>query len=150
MGEAEPRNLRVERIQGQQHSDGPRRGGKPRLGLRLQDPHDPEDERRYKLVYGYFSRDEEGRRLFGLSAATSPDGLHWTRIPKPLFVDDKPFDTFNVVFWDDYLGKYVAYVRRRVKQKLPPQDRSPSEPTARRYVGRAESTDFVKWTTPSQ
>ncbi len=140
----------MERIQGQQHSDGPRRGGKPRLGLRLQDPHDPEDERRYKLVYGYFSRDEEGRRLFGLSAATSPDGLHWTRIPKPLFVDDKPFDTFNVVFWDDYLGKYVAYVRRRVKQKLPPQDRSPSEPTARRYVGRAESTDFVKWTTPSQ
>jgi len=52
------------------------------------------------------------------------------------------------VFWDDYLGKYVAYVRRRAKQKLPPQDRSPSEPTARRYVGTAESTDFVNWTSP--
>jgi len=115
----------------------------------FKDPADRDPERRYKLVYGHFSEDEAGRRIFGLSAATSPDGLHWTRIPKPLFTDDRPFDTFNIVFWDDYLGKYVAYVRRRVKQKAPREDRFPAEPTARRFVGRAESTDFVNWTSPN-
>ena len=42
----------------------------------------------------------------------------------------------------------MAYVRRRIRRRFPPERRFPSEPTALRYVGRAESKDFVNWTSP--
>ena len=110
---------------------------------------DPRDERApYKLVHHYFEKSEDGQYTYGLSAATSPDGLHWERNPEPLFTDFKPFDAFNIVFWDDYLERYVAYVRRRIRRRFPKDKRFPSEPTALRYVGRAESEDFVHWTSP--
>jgi hypothetical protein len=113
----------------------------------FKDPADPDPDRAYKLVFNYFEGAGDDT-IYGLQAATSPDGLNWNRIPKPLFTDAKPFDGFNVVFWDDYLGRYVAYVRRRIRHRFPPEERFPSEPTPLRYVGRAESTDFISWTSP--
>lgn len=48
---------------------------------------------------------------------SSPDGIHWKLThPKVLSFtrDDKRqhLDSQNVIFWDDRLGKYVAYMRR--------------------------------------
>ena len=114
----------------------------------FKDPVETDPDKTFKLVFHYFKKGDDGEYLYGLRAATSPDGLHWTRIPKPLFTDFKPFDGFNVVFWDDFLERYVAYVRRRIRRRLPPEKRFPSEPTVRRYVGRTESKDFVNWTSP--
>lgn len=114
----------------------------------FRDPVDPDPGGAYKLVHHYFERDEDGQYTYGLGTATSPDGIQWSRIPQPLFTDFKPFDGFNVAFYDNFLERYVAYVRRRIRRRLPPEKRFPSEPTALRYVGRAESADFVNWTSP--
>ncbi|MBU7004351.1 MAG: hypothetical protein HXS50_02205, partial [Theionarchaea archaeon] len=99
-------------------------------------------------VHHYFEKSEDGQYTYGLAGATSQDGLHWIRIPEPLFTDFKPFDAYNIVFWDEYLERYVAYVRRRIRRRFPKEKRFPEEPTALRYVGRAESKDFVNWTSP--
>lgn len=61
-----------------------------------------------------------------LYGAVSPDGLHWTPIPKPLLVHKG--DTDNTVYYDSWLERYVLYTR------LYHQDR--------RWTARAEAEDF--------
>lgn len=64
--------------------------------------------------------------LFGL---TSPDGLRWIAIEKP--VQDKWHDTHNIVDWDETRGKYVAYLRGFYG--------------GRRAVSHVETDDFENW-----
>jgi hypothetical protein len=65
--------------------------------------------------------------LFGL---TSPDGIQWKLLPKPLLIHKG--DTDNTVYYDPWLGKYVLYTR------LMRYDR--------RIIARCESDDFRRWT----
>lgn len=59
---------------------------------------------RYKMVCSY-----DGPAGFGTYVFTSADGLHWRAIgDKPSF---RSSDTGNVAFWDDRIGRYVAYIR---------------------------------------
>jgi hypothetical protein len=114
----------------------------------FKDDHEAGEERAFKLVHHYIRKAGDDY-VYGLQAATSPDGIRWNRIAEPLFTDYKPFDCFNIVFWDEFLESYVAYVRRRARRRFPREKRRfPSEPTALRSVGRAESKDFVHWTSP--
>jgi len=74
-----------------------------------------------------------GCKLPGMYVAYSPDGIHWTCAEdrfSPLLSD-----TAQCAFWDERIGKYVAYVRARTKN-----DRS---------VARMESKDFENWSEPT-
>jgi hypothetical protein len=73
-----------------------------------------------------------------LQIFASPDGLHWrhaftnvvtfTNSVKPHHLDSQ-----NVIFWDDRIGKYVAYFRKNVR-----------EPGSQgRMVARAESSELA-------
>lgn len=68
---------------------------------------------------------------------SSPDGIHWKHTHRDLItyrsVKPHHLDTQNVIFWDDRIGKYVAYVRRNLREKGA-QGRS---------VARAESPDLA-------
>ncbi len=112
------------------------------------DPKGPREER-YKAIHLGFLPDEEYDRIreqfpeadplserrgrhsvvFG---ATSPDGLHWGSLRDPLLLQSS--DTQNTAYFDEFLGKYVAYLRTWVIQ--------------RRSVGRAESQDFRRFDLP--
>ena len=73
-------------------------------------------------------------RLTGdLRGATSPDGIHWTRLAAKLI--DRFCDTQNVAAYDQERGCYVAYVRM--------------SRGFRRAVGRSESPEFAtEWPEP--
>ena len=45
----------------------------------LYEPHEPDESRRYKMLYTDFSKDDDGREWPGFHAAFSPDGIHWTK-----------------------------------------------------------------------
>lgn len=120
------------------------------------DPHGPAPER-YKLVYvgvirsddlvalasGYRSRFGDagvsatafkkgigaGGTANVICGAVSPDGIRWVPIEEPLMV--WPSDTLNNAYWDEAIGKYVAYLRLRRDE--------------RRMIVRAESADFRTW-----
>ena len=61
----------------------------------------------------------------------SPDGYHWTRLPKPLV---RHFcDSWNVAGWGPLLKKYVGYFRGHA---------------GGRSITRAETDDFHNWPMP--
>lgn len=77
------------------------------------DPTAPADQR-FRLITrqadpGYF-----------VDMFSSPDGIHWTLTHKDILKYhplEKPFhlDSQNVIFRDDRIGKYVAYMRRNIR-----------------------------------
>jgi hypothetical protein len=74
------------------------------------DPKAPASER-FRLVA---NPHEFGRML---QLFSSPDGIHWKHTYTDILTFDENkrphhLDTLNVIFWDDRVGKYVAYVRR--------------------------------------
>lgn len=84
-------------------------------------------EARYKAVsQGMWKAFDPPYRITGM---TSPDGLTWTRCPKPIC--DLFADSQYSGFWDSRLGKYVLYGRVFA--------------AANRSIGRAESADFAQF-----
>ena len=93
-------------------------------GSVLIDLHDPDPERRYKLMHKRpWKEGMEGR----VTLSFSPDGLHWT----PYFNDWKKSvrprsnDGVNIALYDEKLGKYVLFCRPNVlaaHQELDPRD----------------------------
>jgi len=93
----------------------------------LHDAYDPDATRRYKA--GVYTGGDQGAGVYGY---TSPDGLHWTRMPKALI----PQAGDRSSIWHDTLRKkYIVFTR------YAPIYRG-------RYIFRAESDDFVTWSTP--
>ena len=75
----------------------------------IEEPHDPDPDRRYKMLYW----DRSVKRDPGIahvSVAFSPDGLHWTRYAGNPVIR-RTGDTHNLLGWDEALGQYVAYPR---------------------------------------
>ncbi len=90
------------------------------------DPQAPLDQR-FRLVS---NPEELGKKL---QLFSSSDGIHWTLTHSDImgFRSEKHhLDSQNVIFWDERIGKYVAYVRRNLRP-AGSQGRS---------VARAEST----------
>ena len=78
---------------------------------------------RYKMVCSYGGPGGAGTYVFA-----SADGLYWRPISdKPSFRNS---DTGNVAFWDDRIGRYVAYIRTW---------------TPMRMVGRCEFDDLANF-----
>jgi hypothetical protein len=100
----------------------------------IKDPLDIDPNRRYKMIYVDWGR---GRRGYGLYAAFSPDGIHWTTYEKNPVITGVG-DTHQLMGWDPKLGKWVAAIR-------PDEDVIPP----RRIIGRSESEDFIHWTKPT-
>lgn len=91
-----------------------------------------ESQKRFKaLAYAH---------SYKLSAYSSADGIHFT-FDGILDVEGH-FDSLNVCFWDDKIGRYVAYVRGF--HDIPDGDLNAGIRDARRI----ESADFVYWTKP--
>ena len=106
-------------------------------------PDVPDDER-----YKAFVRTED---ILGL---VSPDGLHWRLIREEPLLDDGPFDSHNIVFWDTWKNEYVAYTRGisppgtggiyfydNVNKKFIEE---PGKGGVR-WIRRASSDDFINW-----
>ena len=103
----------------------------------LKDPFDPDPQRRFKAI-GWSSYDWDGP-LSGIYTMSSPDGLHWTHTPEPVFhfhprsatSDLGPVGDAQSMMIDPLKRRYVAFLRRS-------PDRAVSV-----------STDFVHWTPPA-
>lgn len=67
-----------------------------------------------------------------LSAAVSPDGLHWTKADEPILENS---EGCGYIHYDDLLEKYIGYIRIALG--------------GRRVIGRAETDDFWHWPDPS-
>jgi len=91
-------------------------------------------EQRYKAVgQGAF---EDAMALWAL---VSPDGIHWALLGERPILRGTPFDSQNLVFWDDVREQYRAYIR----------DFRGGEPgVGLRDIRTATSPDFVHWTGP--
>ena len=88
----------------------------------FRDPTAP-PEARYKAVsQGIWQGSTPPYRIAGM---VSPDGLKWTRCPKPIC--DVFADSQDSCFWDPSVGKYVLYGR------------------VGSNIGRAESSDFTRF-----
>lgn len=100
------------------------------------DPAAPSDER-YKMVVNTDIRqfDPAAKGRVGvLGAAVSPDGLHWQKLPDPLWRESFNNDGSPSVFHDAQTGKYVLFTRANYPR--------------RRSIARAETDDFRHWPHP--
>ncbi len=80
---------------------------------------------------------------YRLGGYSSPDGIHWNF--ECIFDLDGKFDTLNVCWWDEKIGKYVAYVRDFHNI---PEDGDLNRGI--RDARRTESEDFIHWTKPTR
>jgi hypothetical protein len=95
------------------------------------DPHAPSDQR-FRLVS---NPQELGRYLHIFS---SHDGIHWKLTHRNIMKfrsERHHLDSQNVIFWDERINKYVAYVRRNLRP-VGSQGRS---------VARAESANLSRF-----
>jgi hypothetical protein len=82
-------------------------------GMVFLDPNASEDQR-FRFVARFGVKVERGEAVHVYS---SPDGIHWRLTHKSVIIarpqeKGHHLDCQNVIFWDDRLHKYVAYVRK--------------------------------------
>ena len=104
-------------------------------------PDVPEDQR-YKAV----------ARTRDLLALSSPDGIHWSLMQEEPLMTDGPFDSPQVLFWDDWKSEYVLYARGiagadpDVDPKTVKGDPGHEFKGGVRWIRRSTSKDFKDWT----
>ncbi len=103
-------------------------------------PAAPDDER-YKAVI--VASTDSGRGLLGM---VSPDGLRWRLLQEQPILTERPFDSHNVAFWDDWRKEYVAYTRGVRTEGTPGWGASKRFKGGVRWIRRATSKDFRPWT----
>jgi len=101
----------------------------------MKDPHETDPQKRYKAILPRPSRKGHSSVWF------SPDGLHWGEERRIAPIDDG--DTYNCVFWDPTLSKYVLFTRHWGGAKTSGRY---GRRLGYRQVSRSESPDFVNWT----
>lgn len=79
----------------------------------------------------------------GMTGAVSADGLHWTQFREPMVIEVT--DTNLTAYYDQRLGKYVAYTRAwssglRSSKAAPP--RAITWDSGRRSIGRSETANY--------
>jgi hypothetical protein len=100
----------------------------------IDEPTAPDPQRRYKCLY--FARLGQPGAA-NVCVAFSPDGRRWTPYAdNPVLTGAS--DTHTLLGWDERIRRYVAYVRPDIRQTE----------GGVRVIGRAESADFMHWTTP--
>ena len=89
-------------------------------------------EERFRLV-AYVVEMPKALQVF-----SSPDGIHWKLTHKNVLVFESEkhhLDSQNLIFWDDRIQRYVAYIRRNLR---PPGSQG-------RAVARSESSDLGRF-----
>lgn len=76
-------------------------------------------------------------RAGSLFGQVSPDGLHWRLVQEEPILDDPPFDSHNICFWDKWRQEYVAYTRGVAG--------AGTFKGGVRWIRRATSKDFRHW-----
>ncbi len=81
------------------------------------DPNAPPGQR-YRMVNRFSTKDEQ--KTDGVNLLSSGDGIHWKLTHETVMTYRKEtkghhLDSQNVMFWDEGLKKYVAFVRRNLK-----------------------------------
>ena len=110
-------------------------------GTVLIDPNGSGEER-YRFS-GWYS--PPGQSIASLWLWSSADGLDWKRSDRPVLVKKRSYDTQNQIFWDDRVGRYVAYVRLNA----PKARREPGGAlVGDRQIGRSESPDLKQFSEP--
>ena len=77
-----------------------------------------------------------------ITGYVSADGLRWRPVETNPLLTEGPFDSHNILLWDDERGQYVIYMRGI--------DKSVPGPFigGRRAIRRSESADFAHWSAP--
>ena len=95
---------------------------------------------RFKYV-GWWFGDGKGVGLTRVWIFTSPDGTRWRPLgDRPIMAEKSQFDTQNQIFWDERVGRFVAYVRHNEFRH-----KENGERYTIRKTHRAESDDLSKW-----
>ena len=94
----------------------------------------PGSSSRYKMI----------SRVGGISGFISADGIRWQPVrTNPLLPPEKgPFDSHNILVWDDERRRFVIYLRG-----VDPSVEG-SFKGGRRAIRRTESIDFLHWSEP--
>ena len=91
------------------------------------DPRATDPQRRFKMLY--LAKPTMKGASLSSCVAYSADGMHWRQEPKNPLI---PYsDTQIAPYWDERLGRYVAYLR--------------FGPPNIRKIARIESADFLHW-----
>jgi len=98
----------------------------------------------YKAVSSY--RAERKHETFCLNVYKSADGLHFEKAGE-ILRGKGAFDSMNIAFWDERLGKYFLYMREYHPLDTAHQIEYEEE-THVRDVRVTYSDDFVNWTEP--
>lgn len=99
----------------------------------LLDPNQEEGSKtRYKMI----------SRVHGISGYVSADGIAWDPVATNPLLSNGPFDSHNILLWDDERERYVIYLRG-VDPSVPGPFKG-----GRRAIRRSESSDFLHWTEP--
>lgn len=93
----------------------------PNVGV-FRDPHDPDPQRRFKMVYDVGL----GKPRVRFSA----DGMDWSEPEEPLGFSRGNGDTHNNALWDERLQRYLWFTKLYIGE---------------RTVARLESTNFKTW-----
>ena len=119
-------------------------------------------EQRYKMIFGGGPRlphvrldcDLPPKNIYhAIYGASSPDGIHWRFFKQPII----PWynDTMNVCYWDDRVGKYVAFVRwnenmiyRDGRTYITRPGGGMGSGGGYRAIGRTQSADFRHFPPP--
>ena len=109
---------------------------------------------RYKMISG------DGPRMFhhnqgippyagyrGVFGAASADGIHWKKYRS---IMQWYTDCTNVCYWDERIGKYVAFVRYNETMSCRNNETFRRKGNFYRAVGRAESDDFWNFPQPKK
>ncbi len=99
------------------------------------DPNAVAEERFRQLAY---VRNPPALPASALHLFSSPDGIHWSLTRKSVIVFESKkhhLDSPNVIFWDDRIHKYAAYIRRNLR---PPGSQG-------RAVARSESDHLERF-----
>ena len=99
------------------------------------DPNGPSNER-YKMIT------RSGGKPSCILGYVSDDGLNWRGVETNPLVTKDPFDSHNILIWDDEGERYVIYMRG-VDESVPG-----SFLEGRRAIRRSESADFLHWSYP--
>ena len=97
-----------------------------------------EPEHRYKALVHALRRGNQEKK--GLSALSSPDGIHWSVLSAEPGITEGAFDSQNLGFWDSARGEYRAYWRDFYKGAGGGRFRG---------IKTASSDDFLVWS-PAQ
>lgn len=124
------------------------------------DPHEEDQSRRFKMIYTQSLPDSD---VDGVFAATSGDGIHWTKLEQTPILGRQGGRLDDVVILDyDPFGRiYVMYTRHYDMYAVPRNLKSPMlnhwthvlypsdwQRMNKRRVWQSESSDFIHWSEP--